>query len=86
MDVVHSFSHDLPTIANTVSDIQLQKDAAQLQEILGDANRMYYPAPKSHGRIPHDEFTMGKAGLCMNLAENILSNAQEFVDRKTCFK
>ncbi|CAH1796047.1 unnamed protein product [Owenia fusiformis] len=79
VDVMHSYSHDLQSICNTIPDTKLKILSADLQKLLGDAGQMYYPDSLKFPQIPHDTYTEQRALECQRLASMIVERSEEYI-------
>lgn len=82
IDAVPSFSHDLVILSSSIDDVQLQRLARQLQQLVTDAScrKLYDPDPIEYRVIPHDEHDRQTAVDAMNCTTEILVRVNELID------
>ena len=80
VDAVTSFNHDLAVLAATIEDLELRRLAMKLQQIIGNASKLYNPDPIDFVIIPHEEFTKEHACDAVMCARDILERVKEFVE------
>jgi len=69
-------------LSSTIDDVQLQRLARQLQQLVSDNNcrKLYDPDPIDYRVIPHDEHDRQTAVDAMNCAAEILTRVNELID------
>ena len=80
VDAVTSFNHDLAVLAATIEDLELRRLAMKLQQIIGNASKLYNPDPIDFVIIPHEEYTKEMACDAVMCASDILERVKEFVE------
>lgn len=80
VDAVTSFNHDLAFLAATIEDLELRRLAVKLQQIIGNASKLYNPDPIDFVVIPHEEYTKEMACDAVMCATDILERVKEFVE------
>jgi len=83
IDAVPSFSHDIVILSSTIDNVELQRLARQLQQLVNDnsCRKLYDPDPIDYRVIPHDEHDRQTAVDAMSCAAEILQTVNELIDR-----
>ena len=69
-------------LSSSIDDVQLQRLARQLQQLVSDSScrKLYDPDPIDYRVIPHDEHDQQTAVDAMNCAAEILVRVNELID------